>query len=231
MAKLVLSLNGTVLGSYFLEKDRFVIGRRPTCDIQVNDQGVSKEHAVILTVGNDQILEDLKSTNGTQVNGEKVDRHILQNGDVIEVGRYKIKYVNQKAIPDMDFDKTLMIPAFDRSKLTPMDADTATHEGLQVETAVATARAVKNVFPLGAVRGLSGDVAGQEIELVRPITSFGKPGNTAIISRRPHGYFVTHVCGRKLPVVNGRAIGEAPHPLDNLDQIEVGGEKLQFFLK
>lgn len=231
MAKLVLSLNGTVLGNYFLEKDRFVIGRRPTCDIQVNDQGVSKEHAVILTVGNDQILEDLKSTNGTLVNGEKLDRHILQNGDVIEVGRYKIKYVNQKAIPDMDFDKTLMIPAFDRSKLTPMDADTATRAGVHVETAVATARAVKNVFPLGAVKGLSGAVAGQEIELVRPITSFGKPGNTAIISRRPHGYFVTHVCGRKLPVVNGRAIGEEPHPLDNLDQIEVGGEKLQFFLK
>jgi hypothetical protein len=231
MAKLVLSLNGTVLGNYFLEKDRFVIGRRPSCDIQVNDQGVSKEHAVILTVGNDQILEDLKSTNGTQVNGEKVDRHILQNGDVIEVGRYKIKYVNQKAIPDMDFDKTLMIPAFDRSKLTPMDADTATQEGLQVETAVATARAVKNVFPLGAVKGLSGDHAGQEIELVRPITSFGRPGNSAIISRRPHGYFITHVCGRKLPVVNGRSIGEAPHPLDNLDQIEIAGEKLQFLLK
>ena len=56
MAKLVLSLNGTVLGNYFLEKDRFVIGRRPTCDIQITDQGASKEHAVILTVGNDQII-------------------------------------------------------------------------------------------------------------------------------------------------------------------------------
>ena len=58
MAKLVLSMNGTVIGNYFLEKERFSIGRKPTCDIQINDQGVSKEHAIILTVGNDQILED-----------------------------------------------------------------------------------------------------------------------------------------------------------------------------
>lgn len=231
MAKLVLSLNGTVLGSFFLEKDRFVIGRRPNCDIQVNDQGASKEHAVILTVGNDQIIEDLKSTNGTQVNGEKVDRHILQNGDVVEIGRYKIKYVNQKAMPDMDFDKTLIIPAFDRSKLKPVDADDAAQGGVQVETAVANARAVRNVFPLGAVKGLAGETAGREIELVRPLTSFGKPGNTAIISRRPHGYFLTHVCGRRFPLVNGRAIGSEPHPLDNLDQIEVDGDKMQFFLK
>lgn len=231
MAKLVLSLNGTVLGNYFLEKERFVIGRRVNCDIQINDQGVSKEHAAILTVGNDQILEDLKSTNGTQVNGQRVDRHILQNGDVIEIGRYKIKYVNQKALPDMDFDKTLLIPAFDRTKLAEAGVDLAIHTGMQVETAVATARAVKNVFPLGAVRGLSGASAGQEIELVRPITAFGRPGARAIITRRPHGYFVVHVSGRRHPVVNGRSIGTEPHPLENLDQIELDGEKLQFYLK
>jgi hypothetical protein len=102
---------------------------------------------------------------------------------------------------------------------------------VQVETAVATARAVKSVFPLGAVKALAGEAAGREIELVRPITSFGRPGNSAIISRRPHGYFITHVCGRKFPLVNGRAIGTEPQALDNFDQIEVDGEKMQFFLK
>lgn len=231
MAKLVLSLNGTVLGNYFLEKERFVVGRRASCDIQINDQGVSKEHAVILTVGNDHILEDLKSTNGTQVNGRKVERHILQNGDVIEVGRYKIKYVNQKALPDMDFDKTLLIPAFDRTRLAEMGVSLAINTGMQVETAVATARAVKNIFPLGAVRALSGERAGQEIELTRPITAFGRPGNRAAITRRPHGYFILHVSGRRPPVVNGRAIGSDPHPLENLDQLEIDGETLQFYLK
>lgn len=231
MAKLVLSMNGSVLGNYFLEKERFSFGRKPTCDIQINDQGVSKEHAVILTVGNDQILEDLGSTNGTLVNGEKVQRHILQNGDVIEVGRYKLRFVNAKALPDIDFDKTLMIPAFDRTKLKQEGAVKDEEDTQSIATAVANARNVKTIFPLGAVRGISGENTGQEIDLSRSITAFGKPDNSAIITRRPAGYFITHVVGKKHPIVNGKAIGDDPFPLDNLDQIEVGADKLQFYLK
>jgi len=231
MAKLVLSLNGTVLGNYFLEKERFSIGRKTTCDIQINDQGVSKEHAVILSVGNDQILEDLDSTNGTQINGQGVKKQILQNGDVIEVGRYRLKYVNQKAIPDMDFDKTLMIPAFDRTTLNDDGAKKMGEDTASISTAVANARNVKTVFPLGVVRGIGGSFTGREIELVRAITPLGKSGGSAIISRRPGGYYITHVAGKRHPVVNGKAIGGEPVALENLDQIEVGADKMQFYLK
>lgn len=231
MAKLVLSLNGSVLGNYFLEKERFSIGRKPACDIQINDQGVSKEHAVILTVGNDQILEDKESTNGTQINGLSIKRHILQNGDVIEVGRYRLRYVNQKALPDMDFDKTLMIPAFDRTKLLVEGAAPIEDDSESIATAVANARNVKTVFPLGVARGIGGAVLGCELELLRAITSLGKPGSSAIISRRPAGYFITHVAGKIYPIVNGKSIGVEPYALDNLDQIEVGADKLQFYLK
>ena len=231
MAKLVLSMNGSVLGNYFLEKERFSIGRKPTCDIQINDQGVSKEHAIILTVGNDQILEDMGSTNGTLINGHSVKRQILQNGDVIEVGRYRLKFVNNKAMPDMDFDKTLMIPAFDRTKLSTDGATKLGEDTASISTAVANSRNVKTVFPLGAVRGIGGALTGQEIELIRAITPLGKQGGSAIITRRPVGYFIVHVAGKKYPVVNGKAIGEEPFALDNLDQIEVGVDKLQFYLK
>ena len=231
MAKLVMSLNGTVLGNYFLEKERFVIGRRANCDIQINDQGVSKEHAVILSVGNDQILEDLGSTNGTQINGQGTKRQILQNGDVIEVGRYRLKYVNQKAIPDMDFDKTLMIPAFDRTKLNGDGNQNVGEDTSSISTAVANARNVKTVFPLGVVRGIGGSFTGQEIELVRAITPLGKTGGSAIISRRPGGYYITHVAGKRHPIVNGKAMGGEPVALENLDQIEVGPDKMQFYLK
>ncbi|MDP1704702.1 MAG: FHA domain-containing protein, partial [Sulfurimicrobium sp.] len=62
MAKLVLSLDGNVLGYHFLEKERFGIGRKPSNELHIDDSSVSKEHAVIVTVGNDQILEDLGST-------------------------------------------------------------------------------------------------------------------------------------------------------------------------
>lgn len=232
MAKIVLSMNGSVLGNYFLEKERFSIGRKPTCDVQINDQGVSKEHALILTVGNDHILEDLGSTNGTHVNGQNANRQILQNGDVIEVGRYRLKYVSAKATPDMDFDKTLMTPAFDRSKLRRDGSEKKIGEATDsVSTAAPNARNVKTAFPAAAVRGISGEVAGREIDLNRAITSLGKVGCSAIISRRPLGYFLTHVAGKRHPIVNGRAIGNAPQLLDNLDQIEIGADKLQFFIK
>jgi hypothetical protein len=231
MAKLVLSLNGSVLGNYFLEKERFTIGRKAACDVQINDQGVSKEHAVILSVGNDQILEDLGSTNGTQINGQGAKRQILQNGDVIEVGRYRLKYVNQKAMPDMDFDKTLLIPAFDRTKVGAPGAARVGEDTANISTAVANARNVKTVFPLGVLRGIGGAVSGHEIELVRAITPLGKIGGSAIVSRRPGGYYLTHVAGKKHPLVNGRPIGSDPFALDNMDQIEVGPDKLQFYLK
>lgn len=227
MAKLVISLNGEVLGHYFLDKDRFTIGRKPTNDLQLDADGVSKEHAAITTVGNDQILEDLRSTNGTFINGRRVERHILQNNDVITISIYQLKYINQKARPDMDFDKTMMIRAL---------GGEADREGprtvAQVATAIPTARQVKTSFPLGGVKTIVGTHAGQEIELNRVLATFGKSGEqVAVINRRPHGYFITHVEGKKFPLVNGKSVGAEPYLLKSDDVIEVGGDKLRFFLK
>lgn len=229
MAKLILSSNGNLLGNYFLDKERFSIGRKPENDLQIDDPSISKEHAVISTVGNDQILEDKGSTNGTVVNGERVTRRILQNGDVIELSRYQLKYVNQKASADMDFDRTMMIPALNAD--TRRD-DAGSPSSGQVSTAASTARTATASFPLASVRGLAGAHAGQNIELDRPLATFGRPGvQVAMITRRPHGYFVTHVQGEKHPVVNGRAVGAEAHPLKDRDIIDVGGEKLEFSLK
>jgi pSer/pThr/pTyr-binding forkhead associated (FHA) protein len=228
MAKLILSLDGAVLGNYFLDKDRFTIGRKPSNDIQIDDAGVSKEHAVVTTVGNDQILEDNASTNGTLVNGERTTRRILQNGDVIQVSRYQLKYVNQKAMSGMDFDRTMMIPALAGGEGAIAEGSAAG----RIATAASTARAATVNFPLGAVKGIKGTYAGREIELKRPLATFGKPGaQVAMIARRPHGYFITHVEGNSHPIVNGRSVGTEPHLLQNGDVIEVGEEMLEFSLK
>jgi hypothetical protein len=227
MAKLVISLNGEVLGHYFLDKDRFTIGRKPTNDLQLDADGVSKEHAAITTVGNDQILEDLRSTNGTFINGRRVERHILQNNDVVTISLYQLKYINQKARPDMDFDKTMMIRALGG----PEDRE-GPRTVAQVATAIPTARQVKTSFPLGGVKSTTGAHAGQEIELNRVLATFGKSGEqVAVINRRPHGYFITHVDGKKFPLVNGKSVGAEPYLLKPDDVIEVGGDKLRFFLK
>ena len=97
MAKLILSLEGSVIREIPLDKERITIGRRPQNDIQIENLAVSGEHACIVTILNDSFLEDLGSTNGTLVNGNSIKKHILQNSDVIEIGKYKMKYVVEVA--------------------------------------------------------------------------------------------------------------------------------------
>ncbi|HYX66450.1 MAG TPA: FHA domain-containing protein, partial [Burkholderiales bacterium] len=86
--------------------------------------------------------------------------------------------------------------------------------------------------PLGAIQLLSGANAGKELELTKPLTTLGKPGvQVAVLTRRPQGYFITHVEGGSRPSVNGQEIGPAPHPLKDHDVIELAGVKMEFFLK
>lgn len=60
---------------------------------------MSREHVRITTVMQDQILIDLGSANGTLVNGVRIDKHILQHGDTIELGRFQLMYPNSKVVP------------------------------------------------------------------------------------------------------------------------------------
>jgi pSer/pThr/pTyr-binding forkhead associated (FHA) protein len=93
MAKLILSLEGSVIREVPLNKERITIGRKPQNDIQIENLAVSGEHARVVTILNDSFLEDLGSTNGTLVNGAPVKKHILQDSDVVEIGKYKLKFV------------------------------------------------------------------------------------------------------------------------------------------
>src|SRR5256714_3686283 len=114
MAKLILSMDGLVLKEIPLAKERTTIGRKPHNDIQIDNLAVSGEHAVIVTIMNDSFLEDLGSTNGTVVNGNPIKKHFLQNNDVIELGKYKLKFVGEAApaaagAEKADFEKTMVL--------------------------------------------------------------------------------------------------------------------------
>ena len=92
MAKLSVTLDGAILQEIPITKPKVTIGRRPGNDIVLNHLAISGNHAVIETQMNDYYLQDLNSTNGTQVNGQPVTRHFLQNGDVIALAKYLIKF-------------------------------------------------------------------------------------------------------------------------------------------
>src|SRR5437879_4944431 len=111
MAKLLLSMDGLAIREYVLNKERTTLGRKVSNDIQVDNLAVSGEHAVIFTLLNDSFVEDLNSTNGTFVNGKPVRRHLLQNGDIIELGKHKLKYIHDGKDVDIesvaDYERTL----------------------------------------------------------------------------------------------------------------------------
>src|SRR6185436_9104814 len=98
--------------------------------------------------------------------------------------------------------------------------------------AAAAPAAPKSTQPLGAIQLLSGGNAGKQLELSKPLTTLGKPGvQVAVLTRRPQGYFITHVEGAQRPTVNGQAIGSAPHALKDHDLVEIAGIKMEFFHK
>jgi len=358
MAKLIVSLEGSVIRDYPLEKERVTIGRKPHNDIQIENLAVSGEHACIVTILNDSFLEDLGSTNGTLVNGNPIKKHILQNNDVIEIGKYKLKFVPDAPLAGRttvdEFEKTMVMrapalaraararPATDSTtgglktmglpsmppptprpsihplpfpeggkagsgpvagskpatvsgfpttpggnaatasgpttspsaKAAPVSgspgstgreggADSGTEtprvgKGVTTSGSLSTPAAAvastsgpapspgptgkagpedahglhSDAPALGTIQILSGSGAGKELDLVKNLTTLGKPGvQVAVITRRPQGYFITHVEGASAPEVNGKALDAQARLLKDHDVIELAGVKMEFFLK
>jgi len=205
MAKVILSLEGSVIREVELDKERITIGRRPQNDIQIENLAVSSEHARIITILNDSFLEDLGSTNGTLVNGTPIKKHILQNNDVIEVGKYQLKYLADSEAESQttaeDFERTMVLrmpTAVQRP--APVRTDTLT----KMVAARAPQPAATVNGPHAYIQIMSGPGAGRELALTKNLTTLGKPSvQVAAITKRPQGYFITHVEGANYPVLNG----------------------------
>jgi len=188
MPKLIVSMDDVVIKEVQLSKDRTALGRRPYNDIVLDNLAVSGEHAVFLMSGNDVLVEDLSSTNGTYVDGTAVKKRLLLNDDTINIGRYKIKYTNE-AVDDS-------------SAMTQ---------------------------PNAVIKLLSGARAGRQVPLVKVVTTFGKPGVAVVaITKKPHGFVVTHAEGAKVPSLNGAPISAEPVALKDGDLLELAGTKMQF---
>ena len=93
MGKLVVSLDNVVIKEFQITKERTTLGRRPYNDIVIDNLAVSGEHAVLTAAQNDVFIEDLNSTNGTYINGKAVKKQLLQTNDVVEIGKYRIKFL------------------------------------------------------------------------------------------------------------------------------------------
>src|ERR1019366_90951 len=106
MARLILSLDGTVLAEYNMNKERYTIGRLPDNDIRIDNPAVSGHPSLSINILNASFLEDLNSTNGTYVNGKLIKKHALQHGDVITAGHQQLRFVEDYEAQQDEFEKT-----------------------------------------------------------------------------------------------------------------------------
>lgn len=215
MPRMIVSIDGVVIKEVQLTKERTTLGRRPYNDIVIDNLAVSGEHAVIHMAGHDVEIEDLGSTNGTYVNGRAVKRNDLRNGDMIEVGKYKIRFLHEAE--GQNFEKTMV---FKPGMVPPLGS---------ISRPAPLGGAASATPVTGVIRVMSGAAAGREVSLQKVVTTIGKPGvAVASITRRHQGFVLAHVEGPHMPLLNGASIGSTPVPLKHGDRVELAGTEMQF---
>ncbi len=223
MAKLVLSLNGSVLNQFFTDQPTLSVGRAADNDISISDPQLGEYHARVLCVGADHILESLDSERGISINGKLCFRQILQHRDVILLGTHHLRYLNTRIASEQSLDRTMLIQALPTE--APAKGEIAP---------LPTARAAKISFPEAYVhvrQGAGGHITGENVLLDRVVTTFGIPGEAlAVLTLRPNCIQISHVNGPQPPRINQKPIGRETQALAEGDLIEVAGYRLEFHL-
>ncbi|RZL45720.1 MAG: FHA domain-containing protein [Variovorax sp.] len=214
MPKVIVSIDGVVIKEVTLAKDRTSLGRRPYNDIVIDNLAISGEHAVLHMIGADVYLEDLNSTNGTYVNTRAVKKQALEHNDVIEVGKYKIRYLTGAAtVAESSMARTAIVPPHS----DPIPLSSAPTVSAPLGAAMGSA----------VIRVLSGAGAGRELSLQKVVTTIGKPGvAVAAVTRRIQGYVVAPIDGGTM--LNGEPLGTEAVALQDGDLLELGGTRMQF---
>jgi pSer/pThr/pTyr-binding forkhead associated (FHA) protein len=238
MARLMLSLDGSILAEYNMNKERYTIGRLPDNDIRIDNPAVSGHHSLIINILNDSFLEDLNSTNGTYVNGKLIKKHAMQHGDVITVGHHQLRFVDsQDGETEQDeFEKTMVITPSSQGEERIRRVGVAVDQAVKAATPAPKRTGVPDnatALPKAKLQVLSGAFAGRELELTKALTTLGRPGvQVAAITRRSEGYFIVHVDSGKegdYPQVNGVPIGPQARRLNDNDVVQLAGVKMGFF--
>ena len=238
MAKLILSFDGKLVKEYELDRELLTIGRKPGNDIHIDNLAVSGTHAKILTILNDSFIEDLNSTNGTLINGERITKHALRNGEKVVIGKHSLEYVNEaEEAGEGEFEKTMII----RPDANDQPVSTETSKKLErsigkIAADLASAGAAGASGPGEAYLELmSGTNSGKRMKITKILTTLGKPGvQVAAITRRPLGFFLIVVDAgsyEKRPMVNDQEVSTQAQPLKDSDVIEVAGVKMGFYIE
>lgn len=212
MPKLVISKEEQALTEWALGDKETVIGRDADCDVHLDDPAVSRHHAKVARIYTGYFIEDLHSTNGLTLNGRRVRKHMLKDGDLVQIGTHEIRYTAEAVAADLDKTVVLGPRGVQRKRIAaPPPSERA-------------GRAY--------IRFLSGPDRGDSKLVDKSLYTLGEAGgNLAVISRRAHGYFLLHLGGDVDTTLNGAEVHGAGVKLASGDRIEVGEMELEFYLE
>jgi len=234
MPKLTLKFKDTKISDFLLEEGRNItIGRRESNDIVIENLAVSGMHAKVDSIDKGYLLTDLKSKNGTFVNGQLVATHWLGHGDTVSIGKHTLVFTyaeGEERVSDASggMDKTMVM-------------DTEKYRDMLAKSSGNVAATIRKKESKGVLSFLAG--GDGEFEIKKKLIKIGKDdasdivikglmiGKTAAtVSKRPKGYYLSYVGGMTKPKVNDTSVKESVL-LNEFDIIELGPVKMQFIYK
>ena len=234
MPTLKLTFKNKTLQKYPVQKGySLTIGRKRINDIIIENLAVSSHHAKIDSVGDGFVLIDLQSKNGSFVNEQRVSSHWLKEGDFINIGKHSLTfgYSEDEESPDGGTDAIEKTMVMDTSQYRSM-----VNKNQAKAKPPVSGKRIETIGILSFLDGVSG-----KYKCRKSITKIGKHpdsdvvvkgfwvGRTsATISRRPDGYYLSYVGGMSRPKVNEKKVKQEMI-LNDLDIIEIGSNKLQFY--
>jgi pSer/pThr/pTyr-binding forkhead associated (FHA) protein len=220
-AKLIVKLQGQGSRTIELTTDTFTIGRKPDNDLPIDDHTASGRHARIVRVQSVFFIEDLKSTNGTVVNGKPVERAQLHDADVITIGQHRIIFQDNapasaaRASVPSEMEQTIAISGHHSSAAPSVTA----------KVLVTAGKTDRLEYHLPKTANLIGSQEGAAIQL----TGWFAPKAAALISNRGSGFTISPSQGYKRLLVNGTPVC-AQQQLKDGDVIEVAGVSMTFYI-
>lgn len=224
--KLTLVLSGRTLERFeFNEFARLRVGRSEDCEVRIDNLGVSRHHCELVQQDGYVVLRDLQSNNGTFVNGNKVEVHNLNTGDVITLGKYSLEY--QGPAPPAEGGLLMSEGGEPDGALT-----------VQVDPAALARMAGGKATRVRGYFMMDGD--GRPLILEKPVFTIGKsadadlrlegwfcPRVVAVVIRDDTGFRVLDVTDKGVDVrVNG--VQRRDVRLTDQDELVVRGRRLKF---
>jgi pSer/pThr/pTyr-binding forkhead associated (FHA) protein len=239
MPRLILRFDDRDLAERSVGQQAVTIGRLPDCDLVVDNAAVSGRHAKVYKQGDKYVIEDLQSTNGTFVNGQRAGSQALKDGDKITIGKHTIVFDlaggEAKADPAL---KTEFLPELGGT----MRLDTERHRSLMSSVAEAKSKgthsAANRVGTLTVVDGQSDQsrytlsshtsMIGKADTCLIRLKGWFKPKTALAIARKGDGYSATPLGGKTL--INGEKL-TGRRDLEDGDVLQVSGLTLEFHFK